>query len=106
MTLRLSRRAQADLDDIRAYTEQHWGRAQWLRYFRGMAAVLDRIGEDPTTGRSRDLFGDGMRSVTYEKHLIFFAPVKAAGNAVVVLRIVHQSRYLPALSYYDDLDSP
>jgi len=41
----------------------------------------------------------------YEEHLIFFAPVTAAGGEPVILRIAHQSRYLPALAYYDDLDS-
>jgi toxin ParE1/3/4 len=46
-----------------------------------------------------------MRFLTYKKHLIFFAPLAATDGAPVILRIVHQSRYLPALAYYDDLDS-
>ncbi|MGZ0187217.1 MAG: type II toxin-antitoxin system RelE/ParE family toxin [Alphaproteobacteria bacterium] len=105
MNIQLSRLAQADLDDIRDYTVETWGRAQWLKYFRGMAAAFKKISVDPMAGRSRDLLGPGLRSLPYEKHLIFFAPIPAAGGAAVILRIIHQRRYLPALAYYDDLDS-
>lgn len=105
MTIRLSRRAQADLDDIRDFTIETWGRAQWLKYYRGMAAAFQRIGTDPMVGRNRELLGPGLRSLSYEKHLIFFAPIAAAQGGPVILRIVHQRRYLPALAYYDDLDS-
>lgn len=103
MTLRLSRRARADLDDIRDYTLQTWGRDQWLRYYRGLVAAMERATENPMTGQDRSLLGDGLRSLRFERHLIFYAPVSAAGDEVVILRLVHQARYLPALSYYDDL---
>src|SRR5680860_826871 len=105
MTIRLSKRAQSDLDDIRVYTVEIWGRAQWLQYYRGMVTAFQRISADAMVGRNRDLLGPSMRSLLYEKHLIFFAPVTAAGGEPVILRIAHQSRYLPALAYYDDLDS-
>ena len=104
MTIRLSRRARADLEDIRDYTIRIWGRAQWLRYYRGMVHAFEAISENPTAGQARDLFGEGMRSLPCGQHLIFFAPVKAAGGRPVILRIVHQRRYLPALDYYDDID--
>ncbi|WP_306046590.1 type II toxin-antitoxin system RelE/ParE family toxin [Nioella sp. MMSF_3534] len=105
MTVRLSRRARKDLDDIRNYTIDRWGRDQWLKYYRDLASSFERITNDPLIGRSRELFGDNMRSLPCGKHLIFFAPIEALNGAPVILRIVHQSRYLPALSYYDDLDS-
>jgi len=35
--IRLSRQARADLEEIRRYTVKTWGRAQWLRYYRGLA---------------------------------------------------------------------
>lgn len=104
MTIRLSRQARADLDQIRDYTLETWGEAQWHRYFRMIAAAFDQISTDPMTGRDRAAFGRGMRSVIAGQHLIFFAPIAAAGGAPVILRIVHQRRYLPALSYADDLD--
>lgn len=105
MTIRLSRLARADLDDIRTYTVQTWGRAQWLEYYRGLVAAFEHVSADPMAGRSRALLGKDLRSLTYREHLIFFAPIKAAEGQPVILRILHQRRYLPGLSYYDDLDA-
>ena len=104
MTLKLSHLARQDLEDIRTYTIERWGRAQWLDYYRGLVAALEQIEANPMSGRSRDLFRKGMRSLNYGRHIIFFSPVAAAGGQPVVLRILHQRRHLPALSYYDDLD--
>jgi len=104
MTLKLTRLARQDLEDIRTYTLEQWGRAQWLDYYRGLVRTFERIEANPMSGRSRDLFRKGMRSVNYGRHIIFFSPVDAAGGEPVVLRILHQRRHLPAMVYYDDLD--
>ena len=102
MTIRISRRAQRDLDGMRDYTLAHWGRNQWLKYYRGLAEAFERIEATPMCGQSRGLLGPGMRSLNYEKHLVFFEPV---GRDVAILRIIHQRRHLPGLIYYDDLDA-
>ena len=104
MTIQLSRLARADIEDIREYTVKRWGRAQWLRYYRKLVSGFERISDDPKTGVDRRLFGTGVRSLVCGQHLIFFATTKASKGAPVVLRIVHQRRYLPALTYYDGLD--
>lgn len=104
MAIRLSDVARQDIEDIRGYTVERWGRAQWFRYYRGLVAVFDRIEADPLTGQPRDVFVAGTRSVSYERHLVFFAPVAAAGGAPVVLRVLHQRRNLAAMSYAEDLD--
>ena len=101
MTLKLSHLARHDLEDIRTYTLEQWGRAQWIDYYRGLIATLEQIEARPMSGRSRDLFRKGMRSVNYGRHIIFFTPVDAAGGAPVVLRILHQRRHFPAMAYYD-----
>jgi len=102
--VKLSHRARQDLEEIRTYTLERWGRAQWLDCYRGLVGALEKIEANPMSGRGRDLFRKGMRSVNYGRHIIFFSPVDAAGGALVVLRILHQRRHLPALVYYDDLD--
>lgn len=104
MGIKLSDLAKQDLVEIRDYTVRTWGQEQWLRYYRGLVAVFELIAENPNAGRNRDLFKQGMRSVTYEKHVVFFAFVAKADGAPVILRIIHQRRHLPALSYYEDLD--
>ena len=104
MTIRLSRRAMADIEDIRAYTLERWAAEQWRHYFAGLSSVIDRIAEDPNCGRPRDLMLHGMRSTPYEKHIIFFLPVQTGIKRAAILRIVHQRRNLAALNYYEDID--
>lgn len=104
MTSKLSHLARQDLEDIRTYTVEQWGRARWFEYYRGLVGALEKIEANPMSGRSRDLFRKGMRSVNYGRHIIFFSPVDAAGGELVVLRVLHQRRHLPAMVYYDDLD--
>lgn len=103
MTIRLSRRARRDLDDIRRYTRETWGRDQWLTYYRGMVRAFEAIAADPDGGRDRSLFATGLRSRNYGRHVIFFARIDAAGGEPVILRIVHQRRNMPALVYYEDI---
>jgi len=103
--MRLSRQARADLEDIRRYTIKTWGRAQWLRYYRGLVDAFERIDAHPEHGQDRSLLVKGMRSVPCQRHLVFYRRVPNTGHAVVILRIVHQQRNLPALMYYDDLDA-
>lgn len=104
MAIRLTDLARQDLEEVRRYTVERWGREQWLRYYRGLVAAFERIEQAPQSGRPRDLFRPGMRSISYGKHIIFYAPIKAAGGAVVVLRVLHQRRHLAALSYYEDIE--
>ncbi len=103
MAIRLSRLARRDLDDIRDYTLARWGRDRWLDYYRGMVGVFESISADPDSGRDRSLFAPGLRSVTYRRHVVFFARIEAAGGAPVILRIVHRRRNLPALTWFDEL---
>lgn len=101
----LSGRARRDLDEIRDWTIRTWGLDRWQAYYRGMGAAFRRIATEPDCGRPRDLLAKGMRSLVYEQHLIFFAPVADFGGKSVILRILHQRRNLGALAYFDDLDA-
>ena len=105
MTIRLSGLAKADIEDIRDYTVETWGRDQWLIYYLQLVTAFERITEDPDIGRDRSLFVPGMRSVNCQRHVIFFKRLNAADGAAVILRIVHQRRNMPALVYYEDLDA-
>jgi toxin ParE1/3/4 len=100
----LSGRARRDLDEIRDWTIATWGREQWQLYYRGLGAAFRRITTDPSCGRPRDILSPGMRSLAYEKHLIFFSPVASFGGKPVILRILHQRRNLSAVTYLDELE--
>ena len=104
MAIKLSRLARRDLDDIRRYTLETWGRDQWLQYYQGLVRAFDGIAADPDGGRDRNLFAAGLRSVSYKRHVVFFARIAAAGGAPVILRIVHQRRHMPALVYFEDME--
>lgn len=99
----LSDRARQDLDDIRRYTIEVWGREQWLKYYRGLVEGFEQIADRPMSGRDRSLFVPGTRSLNCQKHVVFFM-LSEAEAAPVILRIVHQRRYMPALVYYKDMD--
>jgi toxin ParE1/3/4 len=103
MTIHLTRSARQDLEAIRTFTVDRWGRQQWLIYYRGMAAVLEQIAAAPDAGRNRDVLFPGVRSISYKAHLIFYRRTEAADGAPVVLRIVHQRGNLPALRYMESL---
>ena len=100
----LSGRARRDLDEIRDWTITNWGRGQWQAYYRELGAAFRKIAADPSCGRPRDMLGQGMRSLVCEKHLIFFAPVASFGRQPVILRILHQSRNLAAVTYLNEMD--
>ena len=103
MTIRLSRLARRDLDDIRRYTVETWGRQQWLSYYKGLVRTFEGIAADPDGGRDRSLFAAGLRSTSYRRHVVFFARIAAADDEPVILRIVHQRRNMQALVYYEDI---
>ena len=103
MRAKLSRTARRDLQDIRGYTVETWARDPWLHYFAGLPAAFERIADDATCGRPRDLIAKGLRSLTFEQHLIFFHPIRHAGGAVIIVRILHQRRNLDALAFNDDI---
>lgn len=105
MTIRLSRLAREDLDEIRRYTVETWGHDQWLVYYRGLVRTFEAIAANPEGGHDRNLFAPGMRSLTYKRHIIFFARIAAADDEPVILRIVHERRNMPALVYFEDLRS-
>jgi len=105
MDIRLSHLARADLENIRTYTVETWGRDQWLIDYGQLVLGFERITLQPQSGKDRSLFVEGMRSINCEKHVIFYKCLDAADGTPVILRIIHQKQHMPALVYYDDLDA-
>lgn len=103
MTIRLSRLARRDLDEIRRYTVETWGRDQWLKYYEGMVQTFAGIAADSDGGRDRSLFAAGLLSVNYGRHVIFFARLAAAGDEPVIIHFAHRRRNIPALTNYEEV---
>ena len=102
MSIRLSRSAQRDIVEIRTYTIKQWSREKWLRYFADMTATFDKISENPTTGRPQDALLEGMRSVTFQRHIIFYLPANTRNDRTAILRVLHQRRNLAALRFAEN----
>jgi toxin ParE1/3/4 len=83
----LSPRAQADIDDIWAYTIEHWGERQAEIYIRLIKAAVDAIATDPDVGRPCDDVRPGYRRYAVGSHLLFY---RVTAAAVIVVRILHQ----------------
>lgn len=95
--LRFTREARKDVEDIRRHTIEGWGRDRWLAYVRGLEAVFERIRTAPETGRRRDVFAKGVRSMLYEAHVVFY--YETSRGEVAVLCVLHQRRNAAALDW-------
>ena len=106
MTIRLSRLARRDLEDIRRYTPGTWGREQWAKYYQRLVRAFEGIMANPDRGRDRSLFAAGMRSVNYggARHL-FAAQAIEPTTRVHPVGWFHQHHNMPALVYCEDLDA-
>ncbi len=82
--------AESDLAAIRLYTEGNWGEAKWLEYLRGMLGAFERMALRPYSGRPRDKFAKGLRSVPYREHIVFYLPLES--GPVVIQRVLHSAQ--------------
>jgi toxin ParE1/3/4 len=88
MRLELSRRAQADLDDIRDYSLAEFGVARAFAYLDAVEAAFRRIVEFPDVGAVHPLVHPPIRSLSCQQHRIFY---EIEGNAILILRILHKA---------------
>jgi toxin ParE1/3/4 len=89
-------RAQDDIVEIAAYTLEHWGDAQMVRYVDDLDRRFGQLGQFPDTGRRRPDVGRRYRSVVQGSHVIFY---RVTAEEVVIVRVLHgrmsASRHLP-----------
>lgn len=93
---RLTRRAEADLDDIADYTLQHWGQAQMDAYIRALYDRFEWIASKPKAGRERPEVGLGLRSYPEGSHIVFY---RDTGSTVEIIAIPHQA--MDSSSWFD-----
>jgi len=92
----LAPRAQDDVVAIAAYTLEHWGDAQMVRYVDDLHRRFEQLGQFPETGRRRPDVGRRYRSVVQGSHVIFY---RVTPKDVVIVRVLHgrmsAARHLP-----------
>ena len=97
---RFSRRAEADLLAIVAYTFRTWGKDQVVRYIDGLEACCQMLADNPALGRACDDIRPGLRRMEHGRHVVFY---RQAAASILVSRILHQ-RMLPGRQRVADED--
>lgn len=94
MKVRLSRRAQADIDDIWMHiAELSQNVEAATKVIRDIEDAIDAIGRSPSIGRRRDHdLGAGFRSLPVGLHVIVYR----VSRSVRIAGVFHHTRDLPA----------
>ncbi len=88
----LSQAAEEDLGKIFDYTQLEFGLDQAIQYLAEMEQVIYRLCDNPMLGRERKEIREGLRSIPYQSHIIFY---RILVNQIRVVRVLHASRDLP-----------
>ena len=85
----LTKEAQADLLDIRAFTKQQWGVVQSVRYIKEIQEKIELLAQNPCFGvdRSYDI-EKGVRSILVGSHAIYY---EFNETVLTVRAILHQA---------------
>jgi toxin ParE1/3/4 len=97
---RFSRRAEADLLSIGAYTLHKWGAAQAARYLGELEACCQTLADNPALGRLCDEVRPGLQRHERGRHVVFY---RQGRGGILISRILHQ-RMLPDRHTIDDED--
>lgn len=82
----LSPRAQADLQNVHAYTLSTYGPGQAGKYLSLLEKGIHQLLDNPEIGRKRDDIKSGYRALSIEKHIIFY---KIKETDIQILGVVH-----------------
>jgi len=95
---RFSRRAEADLLSIAAYTLRTWGENQTILYIDGLEACCQTLADNPALGRACDDVRPGLRRMEHGRHVVFY---REEAGGILVSRVLHQ-RMLPERENIDE----
>ena len=79
-------KAEADLNDIWAYTVSEWSRDQAIAYLRGLDAVITLLCAFPGMARERPEFSPPVRLYPYRSHIVVYL---AHDESLYVIRLLH-----------------
>jgi toxin ParE1/3/4 len=88
MRLELSRRAQADLDDIRDYSLAEFGVERAIAYLDALEGAFRRMLDFPEIGAVHPAVHPSIKSFGCQQHRIFY---EVGDAAILVIRILHKA---------------
>ena len=89
--LSYTKRAEKDLSNILAYTEERWGEAQPQRYLNRLAATLHLLAENKQMGRTFSKAHPQWRRFEQDSHIVLYSPT---AEGVRIQRLVHKHQLL------------
>lgn len=93
--LRISRLAQADLEDIQLRGLTEFGATATRAFMTGFGNIFARLKMYPLHGRARPEYGRNVRSCLHSPYLVFYL---YEADVVSIQRILHASRRTVPLS--------
>lgn len=88
MRLELSRRAQADLDEIRDHSVGQFGVDQTIAYLDGIERAFRQLLAFPKMGSTHATLIPEIRSIGCQQHRIYYALDR---DRIVVVRVLHKA---------------
>jgi toxin ParE1/3/4 len=88
----ISRRAERDLHDLRAFTIDRWGKRAAVRYLRQLHETFQRIAEQPKRARPVPQ-RPALRYARCGRHVVYY---EVQTQSVLIVRVLHE-RMLPDL---------
>lgn len=88
MRLELSRRAQADLDDIRDFSVEQFGIERSILYLDAIEQAFRRLLDHPRIGSERADIGEAVLSYPIGEHRIYY---EVRRDHIHVLRLLHKA---------------
>ena len=88
-TYELSLEADNDIQEIYAFTAAKFGIDQAIRYLLGFEDLFNQLCLQPHTGRHRGEIKEGLRSIGYVSHVVFY---RVMDTRIRIVRVLHSSR--------------
>lgn len=85
---KLTPAARNDIKQIWRYSVETWGEKQATVYMTQLETRFDELAENPLLGRARPDVEQGYRSLSSDKHIIFYT---ISGDIVEIIGIPHAS---------------
>lgn len=89
MTIKISKQASNDLEEIWLYTFENWSVAQADRYINLILNEIDFIAKNPRSGKDYSKVRKGYYCSRIKSHLVFYK-INQKKQEIQVIRILHQ----------------
>lgn len=92
----LSKETENDIDEIFDFGEYKFGYAQAISYLIGLEEHFEALATNPQIGKVRNEIKNGLYSLPYVSHIIFY---RILGNHIRIVRVLYGGRDLHRLLF-------